>query len=340
MARNAGIQISTSRFACLKIDDDDDGSAQEKSRPNSQQSISNAAKRKAKSKKAQKDAEQLKQLAFGGKNNSGGKKGQQQQQQPPRNNDGSGDKNNFDQWAQHDKELVEEQFKNDLAKALLQSKLDDEKKAQEKKLQKERIEAGLEPPPTRDGRKKKKQKEKPKAMSLEQFKQMPQDKPPNSSDESDDEATRPPPVQTRVPATQQDPRFFNNVKDDAEQILRQEKMQEEYKKHYATDNALVSKLKNDLEIKDLRIGQLTEKMATMEAELKQVKKRNKQLCVILAQGEMKDKATVLLQVDELTNMRDELTEQVTSLTGDLEKEKSKNHALKGELDKLKNNRNK
>jgi len=37
-------------------------------------------------------------------------------------------------------------------------------------------------------------------------------------------------IQTRVPTTQQDPKFFNSVIDDAEQILRQEKMQEEYRK--------------------------------------------------------------------------------------------------------------
>jgi len=334
MARNAGIQITTSRFACLKIDDDDEGNTKEKAQVNSQ---SNNAKKKAKNKKSQKDAEQLKQLAFGGKS-TGGKKGQQQQQQQQRRNNGTENNNAYDKWAEHDKELVEQQFKNDLTKALLQSKLEDEKKAQERKVQKERIEAGLEEPITREGRKKKKQKEKPQAMSLEQFKQLPQEKPHNTSDEESDEIPPPPQIQTRVPATQQDPRFFNGVKDDAEAILRQEKIQEEYRKHYASDNAVVSKLKNDLELKDLRIGQLTEKMTTMEAELKQVKKRNKQLCVILAQGEMKDKATVLLQVDELTNMRDELTEQVTSLTGELEKEKSKNHTMKAEMEKLKNNK--
>ncbi|XP_035827835.1 G kinase-anchoring protein 1 isoform X3 [Aplysia californica] len=279
----------------------------------------------------------LKQLAFGGGKNSSSK-GLSHKQSA---GDGGDQKGSWDQWKQHDKELMEEQFKDDLASALLQSRLELEQKQQETSKQKQRIEAGLEPPLSREGRKKKKQKEKPQAMSLEQFNQLPPEKPVNGSDDSEGEENgkeSESDVQTRVPATQQDPRFFNSVDDDAEQILRQEKMQEEYRKHFSSDNVIVAKLKNDLERKDLKVKELTEKMNAMEAELKQVKKRNKQLCVILAQGEMKDKAQVLLQVDELTVVRDELTEQVTSLTGELEKEKSKNHSLKGELDKLKNNK--
>ena len=35
---------------------------------------------------------------------------------------------------------------------------------------------------------------------------------------------------SKVPPTQQDPAFFDNVQNDVSRILRQEKMQEEYKK--------------------------------------------------------------------------------------------------------------
>lgn len=329
MARNASIQISSSRFACLKIEDDDELQSDLKAKTASSENSNNVSKKKNKKKKEQ-NSTQLKQLAFGG-----GKKNQSQRHFAG----DSGD--SWDQWKEHDKELMEEKFKEDLAAALLQSRLETEQKEQEKKCKKEKIEAGLEVPLSREGRKKKKQKEKPQPMSLDQFNQLPPEKPVNSSDESEDDATgknNEPTLQTRVPATQQDPKFFNAVDDDAEQILRQERMQEEYRKHYASDNVVVAKLKNDLEKKDLTVKELTEKMSAMEAELKQVKKRNKQLCVILAQGEMKDKAQVLIQVDELTLVKDELTEQVTTLTADLEKEKSKNHTLKSELDKLKNNK--
>ncbi|KAK3791298.1 hypothetical protein RRG08_012485 [Elysia crispata] len=144
-----------------------------------------------------------------------------------------------------------------------------------------------------------------------------------------------PSLQTRVPIAEQDPKFFSSVDNDAEHIVRHEKMQEEYRKQFASDNAVVAKLRNDLDQKDQQLAEFKSNMEQMEAELKQVKKRNKQLCVILAQGEMKDKAQVLLQVDELTLVKDELTEQVTQLTAELEKEKSKNHSLKAEIEKMK-----
>ncbi|CAL1546542.1 unnamed protein product, partial [Lymnaea stagnalis] len=330
MANRQGISVSSSRFAVLKIEDDED----EKKAPSKTASKPNSsvtgAKKKNKKKKDNKESEQLKNLAFG---KSGGK----QQQQRNGVGDGGDERKAWDQWKEHDHELVEEQFKDDLEVALLQSRLEAERKQQEEKKLKERIEAGLELPTTREGRKKKKQKDKPHAMSLEQFKQLPPEKPvaSDSEDEVNGKISETPPIQTRVPATQQDPKFFNSVEDDAEQILRQEKMQEHYRKQYASDSVIVAKLKNDLEKKDQQLLEKQKQIESMEAELKQVKKRNKQLCVILAQGEMKDKAQVLIQVDELTVVKDELTEQVTSLTGELEKEKSKNHALKAEVDKLK-----
>ena len=50
---------------------------------------------------------------------------------------------------------------------------------------------------------------------------------------------------------------------------------------------------------------------------------------------VKEKAEVLQQVDQLTQIKDELTSQVSSLTSDLEKERSKVHALQNEITKLK-----
>ncbi|XP_055863976.1 G kinase-anchoring protein 1-like isoform X1 [Biomphalaria glabrata] len=331
MANRQAIAVSTSRFAVLKIEDDDEEDKKPTKNSAQQQNstVSSSNKKKTKKKKDTKESEQLKNLAFG---KGGGKQSQHKS--------GAGDgeeRKLWDQWREHDKELVEEQFKDDLAAALLQSRLDAEKQNQEKQKQKERIEAGIEVPNTREGRKKKKQREKPQAMSLEQFKQLPPEKPVNSDSEAEDlnSKSSTPPVQTRVPPTQQDPTFFNSIEDDAEQILQHEKIQEQYKKQFASDSVIVAKLKNDLEKKDKQLVELKKQIESMEEELKQVKKRNKQFCVILGQGEMKDKAQVLLQVDELTLVKDELTEQVSTLTAELEKEKSKNHALKAELDKVK-----
>ncbi|KAH9524599.1 hypothetical protein Btru_027290 [Bulinus truncatus] len=332
MANRQGISVSTSRFAVLKIEDDeeDDKKPIKKSEKQQNNTASSSNKKKNKKKTDTKENVQLKNLAFG---KGSGKQGQQRMGA----GDGSDDKKLWDQWRMHDRELVEEQFKDDIEAAILQSRLEEERLLQEKKKLKERIEAGLELPNTREGRKKKKQREKPQTMSLEQFKQLPPEKPVNSDSEDEEPSNKSvaPQVQTRVPATEQDPKFFNSVEDDAEQILQHEKIQEQYRKQFASDSIIVAKLKNDLEKKDQQLLEMQKQIENMEAELKQVKKRNKQLCVILAQGEMKDKAQVLLQVDELTVVKDELTEQVATLTAELEKEKSKNHVLKAEIDKVK-----
>ncbi|WAQ97837.1 GKAP1-like protein [Mya arenaria] len=58
------------------------------------------------------------------------------------------------------------------------------------------------------------------------------------------------------------------------------------------------------------------------------------------EGEMKDKAEVLMQVHQLTEVKDELTDQVADLTAELEKERSKLHAAKSEIEKLKGGKHK
>lgn len=65
----------------------------------------------------------------------------------------------------------------------------------------------------------------------------------------------------------------------------------------------------------------------LKKELSQVKKRNKQLCFILSQAEMKEKSELLMQIEELN----EVKEQVVQLHAELEQERSKNSALKNEI---------
>ena len=50
---------------------------------------------------------------------------------------------------------------------------------------------------------------------------------------------------------------------------------------------------------------------------------------------MKDKKTVLLELEELKALRDELRDEVSVITVDLAKERTKVHALKDEVYKLK-----
>ena len=50
---------------------------------------------------------------------------------------------------------------------------------------------------------------------------------------------------------------------------------------------------------------------------------------------VKEKTAILKELMELKQVRDELTQEMTERLGDLEKERSKVHGLKSEIDKLK-----
>uniref|UniRef100_A0A2D4G7R2 G kinase-anchoring protein 1 n=1 Tax=Micrurus corallinus TaxID=54390 RepID=A0A2D4G7R2_MICCO len=89
--------------------------------------------------------------------------------------------------------------------------------------------------------------------------------------------------------------------------------------------------KLELEKKDAEIQQLKSVINQWEAKYKEVKARNAQLLKMLQEGEMKDKAEILLQVDESQSIKNELTLQVASLHGALEQERSKVKILQAEL---------
>ncbi|XP_060607677.1 uncharacterized protein LOC132759834 [Ruditapes philippinarum] len=238
----------------------------------------------------------------------------------------------WNEWQKMDAEFAADTFEKDLEQALLMSKLESEQTKQQ-------VKNGTDKPKG-DGdakeSKKKKKKEK-QAMSLEEFNRQSEEKK-THIDELDTPHSSA--SATKVPPSASDTKFFDTVEDDVSRILRQEKMQEEYKKQYAAESVITAKYQEQISRMEKEIQFLKATMKKQEEELKQVKKRNKQLCVILAQGEMKDKAEVLMQVDQLNGMRDELTEQVSELTADLEKERSKVHSYKSELDKLKGNKHK
>uniref|UniRef100_A0A3Q2TUC3 G kinase anchoring protein 1 n=1 Tax=Fundulus heteroclitus TaxID=8078 RepID=A0A3Q2TUC3_FUNHE len=71
----------------------------------------------------------------------------------------------------------------------------------------------------------------------------------------------------------------------------------------------------------------------LQVKYKEVKARNAQLLKMLQQGEMKDKAEILLQVEELLHIKEELSSQVTLLHAALEQERSKVKGLQSEQPK-------
>jgi len=102
------------------------------------------------------------------------------------------------------------------------------------------------------------------------------------------------------------------------------------------DAASVASYENIIEEKDKEIAELNLSNEKLKEELAAVKKRNKQFCFILAQGEMKEKSEILLQVDELTNVKNELSEELAEMHTLLEQERSKVSALKIDLVKSQN----
>nr|XP_033783492.1 G kinase-anchoring protein 1 isoform X2 [Geotrypetes seraphini] len=92
-------------------------------------------------------------------------------------------------------------------------------------------------------------------------------------------------------------------------------------------------LKLEIEKKGEEIQQLKKVITQWETKYKDVKARNAQLLKMLQEGEMKDKADILLQVDELLTIKNELTLQVTALHVALEQEKSKVKILQAETPK-------
>ncbi|XP_055283330.1 G kinase-anchoring protein 1 isoform X2 [Moschus berezovskii] len=100
----------------------------------------------------------------------------------------------------------------------------------------------------------------------------------------------------------------------------------------------IERLKLELERKDAEIQKLKTVIAQWEAKYKEVKARNAQLLKMLQEGEMKDKAEILLQVDESQSIKNELTIQVTSLHAALEQERSKVKVLQAELAKYQGGR--
>ncbi|XP_077514163.1 uncharacterized protein LOC144125013 isoform X2 [Amblyomma americanum] len=129
--------------------------------------------------------------------------------------------------------------------------------------------------------------------------------------------------------------IFEQVAKDAKSILSREQRMEELKNKqpFLAEHARTLQFQDELEKKDEQIAALKQQIQALAAELKVVKLRNRQLCNILAQGEMQDKAEILRDFEEVTQVKDELTQQVTELHAALEQERSKVRQLQQDLKK-------
>ncbi|KAK7082359.1 identical protein binding, partial [Halocaridina rubra] len=273
---------------------------------------------------------QLQELAFGGSKGKNKKKGggkgsdsNKKDGSPPKSNGQPGSSPTIDDdWQRRDSEFVRDENERTLREALMLSKLDFEEKqtfyAQIKKEQEEE---------QHKGGKVKKKKEKPVPMSLEQFNnlslnQKTKKKEPSSNENN--EAT-----------ILENQKFFDNVEEVAKKTLEREQRHENYKAtaEQFGKEILVKQYEEQLEKQEFEIQALRLEVDSLKNDLKMVKGRNKKLCEVICSAEMKSKAELVVELDKMSRVRDELTQEVSNLSGQLEQERSKVNQLTLDLKK-------
>ncbi|XP_009988598.1 PREDICTED: G kinase-anchoring protein 1 [Tauraco erythrolophus] len=344
----SSVPTTASRFALLQVESDTDlksgkgrsGRGASKSQASGGRSSANEKKkmkRRKKKEQQQIEANELRGLAFKKipqKSSHGGCLSQHEQK-PHTAVQKDYKEENWQEWRQRDEQLTSEMFEADLEKALLLSKLEYE----EHKKEYENGDNTSSQSKSVNKKEKKNQqgKDKPLTVSLKDF----------QSDSNIDHLAKKHEKPNSSQSSLHDGGFFNGLEDDVHKILEREKRRVQVTDYSEADNCTshecnqecvlkdgkTEQLKLELEKKDAEIAKLKNVITQWEAKCKEVKTRNAQLLKMMQQGETKDKAEILLQVDESQTIKDELTLQVTTLHVALEQEKSKVKVLQAELTK-------
>ncbi|CAG0880790.1 unnamed protein product [Darwinula stevensoni] len=301
------------------IDDDSEAESDDNAAKKAQLSKQRAEQEKKKArkkKKAQaekKEKAELQSLAFG--IGRGVKAGGE-------NRKAGGTGNDWEKWKEKDQKLADVTFENDMEEAILLSKMDFE---QRKLLR--------EAPESPKGKKSSKKKDKPHTLSINEFNQL------GAADVkrfcNGEEVT----TQVRISESTQDhskpdkDEFFQQIEEDTRKALRREQILDSCRDQASLSSVQSILVKEELGKKDKELEQCNEEIQRLKEELLAVKKRNKRLCNILAQGEMREKAEILLEMEKVKQVNEELTTQVQELVEQLEQEKSKVHHLTDDLRK-------
>lgn len=247
----------------------------------------------------------------------------------------------WDAWLKKDAELVHESYEQQLYQAILMSKLDYEEK---KAIDKDVSGSGSKKDETANKKQGKKTK-KTTTMSLDEF---------NNLDERGKKEPAPPPTPVK-----EEGNFFEKVSAGAQTELQKAKAKDAREarnsstKHpnspiaekTAQQSANQTKMslkacQEALDLKNAENAKLTEKIGELENSLLAAKSRCKKLCRLLADGEAREKAELLVEAERLRKTREELTSEVNSLYQDLEKERSKVRVLEGKHQPKASNSNK
>ncbi|XP_033226068.1 G kinase-anchoring protein 1-like [Belonocnema kinseyi] len=290
-----------SRFAVLAIEDDD-------FKP----------KKTLKSASAGKTAQKTK----GDKQKQQPKKDDKKKQSKGKKKKNGSEDQQWEQWKRKDSMAVEETYEQDLHQAIMLSKIAYEAQA----------ENGTKSDKEEDQSKKgNSKKSKKSTMTLDEFNNMGANLTQNSIEKSED---------SEVKTEEADPEYFERVQKEINNEIIKGKEKDLLKARLTQiddDDITSAQLRAKLEKRDDLIKELREEVRKVREELTNVKNRNKKLYQILGQGEMKDKAAVLLEVTKLQEIREELAAEVTSLHAQLEQERSKNHASNAETKTTKQN---
>ncbi|XP_030775961.1 G kinase-anchoring protein 1 isoform X3 [Rhinopithecus roxellana] len=311
----SSVPTTASRFALLQVDsgsgsDSEPGKGKGRNTGKSQtlgsKSTTNEKKREKRRKKKeqqQSEANELRNLAFKKIPQKSSHAVCNAQHDLPLSNPVQKDsrEENWQEWRQRDEQLTSEMFEADLEKALLLSKLEYEEHKKEYENA-ENTSTQSKVMNKKDKRKNHQGKDKPLTVSLKDF---------------HSEVLEAGKSSIKMPAS-------DHISKKTEEVVLKD--------------GRIERLKLELERKDAEIQKLKNVITQWEAKYKEVKARNAQLLKMLQEGEMKDKAEILLQVDESQSIKNELTIQVTSLHAALEQERSKVKVLQAELAKYQGGR--
>lgn len=325
------IKVQASRFAVLRVEDDDDSDekdtkAKQPTNKAGQQATEGKkkAKKKKKAEQLKHETEELRNLAFckvgkKGASHSAAKGGPVSDSQ-------------WEEWQQKNEENSLQEFDKDLHDALLLSKLEFEEKQRVREAAGARqTDQGTE---ARNGEgKKNKKKGKGAAIHVDRLAEDGSDR----QDTHKQQSSRDQLQETSSCMSGQGDRVttLNETSKSNEKASKQNKVQEDLPKKAAVQKLSVKDYKEAVLQKEEEVKRLREVNKTIEAEVAEVKKKNQQFYLMLGRGEELSKAALSAELEEAQQTRDKLTEQVAQCSSELEKERSKSHALKAEREKLK-----
>ncbi|XP_049821230.1 G kinase-anchoring protein 1 isoform X2 [Aethina tumida] len=213
----------------------------------------------------------------------------------------------WEEWKKKDDELVNDHYQQDLQCAILQSKLEFEQKKRN-------------PPVVQITEVSTLKKKKSKTMSLDEF--LEQRTVNENVAPKDDDV---------------DPNFFDKISATVKKELTKEEINaKRWERERNIDEVIsLAQYQAKYEQEKEKNATLTKELEIAHKELAIVKARNATLCSLLSQGEMKDKASVLLELEKVTTMKEDLTEEVGKLHKLLEQERSKANANNGDKNKEK-----